>query len=167
MPPRPIIDLAAIDFEKVQFPKSAIYPAICPQAHELSLLDGVFAHDPEKNFTVAWKDVRGDEFWCRGHFPGRPILPGVLIVEAAAQTCLVHWRLTTGKGVKGSFLFGGIDEVSFRTAVEPGMRLVIVAQGQDMRVKRSKLLTQAFVDGKVVYEGQITGILGPEIELPG
>lgn len=163
MPPKPLVDLSAIDLEKVFLKKAEIYPVLLPHAHELALLDGVIAHDAERGFTLAWKDVRHGEFWCRGHFPSRPILPGVLIVEASAQVALVHWRHTVGKGLKGAFLFGGIDECTFRQAVEPGQKLLLVAVAEDLKVKRSRFRTQAYVDGKVVYEGGITGLLGPEL----
>jgi 3-hydroxyacyl-[acyl-carrier-protein] dehydratase len=163
MPPKAIVDLATLDLEKTELTPAQIYGPMLPHAHELALLSGVHLVDKERGFTIGWKDVRQGEFWCRGHFPTRPILPGVLIVEAAAQLSLVHWRLTVGKDAKGALLFGGIEDCKFRDAVEPGSKLVLVAQAVDLKVRRSRFKTQGFVDGKVIYEGDVIGILGPEL----
>jgi 3-hydroxyacyl-[acyl-carrier-protein] dehydratase len=163
MPPKALVDLASLDLEKTALTPAQIYGPMLPHAHELALLSGVHLVEKEKGFIVGWKDVRKDEFWCRGHFPTRPILPGVLIVEAAAQLALVHWRLTIGKDAKGALLFGGIDEAKFRDAVEPGTKLVLLASAIDLKLRRSRYKTQAFVEGKIVFEGEITGILGPEL----
>jgi 3-hydroxyacyl-[acyl-carrier-protein] dehydratase len=163
MPPKALVDLSGFDLEKTEITPAQIYGSMLPHAHELALLSGVNVVDKERLFIVGWKDVRPDEFWCRGHFPTKPILPGVLIVEATAQLALVHWRLTIGKDAKGALLFGGIDQAKFREPVEPGKKLVLLAQAIDLKVRRSRYKTQAFVGGRVVFEGEITGILGPEL----
>ncbi len=164
MPPKPLVDLSTVDLEKVQFTPADIYGEgkMLPHAHEWALLHGVNVVDPEKGFAVGWKDVRAEESWCKGHFPKWPILPGVLIVETVAHLGLIYYRQTVGKGVKGTLLFGGIDEVKFRDAVEPGMRLIAVVVPEDLRVRRSTFKCQALVEGRVAYEGTIFGILGPE-----
>ena len=163
MPPKALVDLASLNLEKTELTPAQIYGPLLPHAHELALLSGVYVVDKDKSITVGWMDVRGDEFWCRGHFPGKPILPGVVIVEAAAQLALVHWRMTVGKDAKGALLFGGINECKFREAVEPGKKLVLVAHPSDLKLRRSRFQTQGFVDGRVVFEGEIVGILGPEL----
>ncbi len=166
MPPKAIVDLASVDLEKVELTPEQIYGPIIPHRHEFALLSGINKIDTEKGFAVGWKDVRNDEFWCRGHFPGFPVLPGVLIVEAAAQLAVVYYRLTVGKGAKGTFFFGGIDEVKFREAVQPGTKLMLVAVPEELKVRRSRFKCQALVDGKIAYEGTIFGILGPEGPAP-
>jgi 3-hydroxyacyl-[acyl-carrier-protein] dehydratase len=162
MPPKALVDLDGVDLEKVELTPDQIYGPILPHRHEFALLSGINKIDTEKGFGVGWKDVRADEFWCRGHFPGYPVLPGVLIVEAAAQLAVVYYRMTVGKGGKGLFFFAGIDEVKFREAVKPGTKLILTCKPEELKFKRSRFKCQAIVEGRIAYEGTITGILGPE-----
>ena len=108
---------------------------------------------------------RPDADFYRGHFPGNPVTPGVLIVESIAQLCAFFWSHELGlKEAPGrAMLFGGIDRVKFRDAIVPGQRVVLVTQATEFKVRRSKYETQAIVNGKVVFAGQITGLLGPHM----
>ena len=162
MPPKALVDVKDIDLERMELRPEQIYGPILPHRHEFALLSGVIKIDAEAGFGLGLKHVRADEFWCRGHFPAWPILPGILIVEAAAQLSLVYYKFTVGKDAKGSLLFGGINGVKFREAVEPGSKLLLACAPIELKVRRSRFRCQGLVDGRVVYEGEITGILGPE-----
>jgi 3-hydroxyacyl-[acyl-carrier-protein] dehydratase len=85
--PVPHLDPASIDFSKTLADRTAI-EAVIPQRFEMVQLTAVVSMDPEKHLIVGYRDVADDEFWVRGHFPGQPFLPGILMCESAAQlTC--------------------------------------------------------------------------------
>ncbi|HEX3872218.1 MAG TPA: beta-hydroxyacyl-ACP dehydratase, partial [Pirellulales bacterium] len=112
----------------------------------------------DRRIAAGYKDYGHDEWWARGHMPGMPLLPGVLICEAAAQLCSYQCRKhrLMGETMLG---FGGMDEVRFRDVVLPGSRLVVVAQGLKFRpVAMIVCRFQAFVNQSLVGEGQIRGI---------
>ncbi|MBI5677615.1 MAG: beta-hydroxyacyl-ACP dehydratase [Planctomycetes bacterium] len=113
--------------------------------------------DPEQGIIVGYKDVSSNEFWVRGHIPGRPLMPGVLMLEAAAQLCTYYYKKTTQDD---RFLgFGGIDKVKFRGKVVPGDRLILIAKNRELRARRAIFDTQGVVDGKLVFEGVIIGMV--------
>jgi len=106
--------------------------------------------------VVGYKDVREDEFWVRGHIPGRPLLPGVLMIEAGAQlvSFCTHKILNINKFVG----FGGVDEVKFRGTVIPPCRLVLVGKAIEVKPRRCVCYVQGFVDNTMVFEAKITGM---------
>ncbi len=156
MPREPLVDLTQINLEALAFDKEAIRAEIL-QRFEMEQLDGVIHLDVEAIVCVGYKDVRDDEFWTRGHIPGRPLYPGVMIIEAAAQLCTFHFKkmFPDSKQFLG---FAGIEGVRFRGQVVPGDRMLILAKGVDIRRRRAVFDTQALVAGKLVYEGQIIGM---------
>ena len=129
------------------------------------LLDRVVFEDRSAQRLVAELDVRADAFWARGHFPGMPIMPGVLQVEALAQAMGVYVARTEGFGGRLG-LFAGIDDTRFRRIVTPGdtLTLEIVMEKLGTRMGRAK--GRASVDGDVACECTISFIIPPEGALP-
>ena len=155
MPPEPILDITKIDQTKEIANHEQIYQ-VNPHRFEFALLDGVFHMDTANMVMAGYRDCRADEFWVRGHIPGRPLFPGVLMIETAAQ--LVSYYVMKLYPEKGFLGFGGVDGVKFRGVVEPGHRLIMLGKMVENRPRRIVGATQGFVDGKMVYEGLITGM---------
>ncbi|MBW4580422.1 MAG: 3-hydroxyacyl-ACP dehydratase FabZ [Tildeniella nuda ZEHNDER 1965/U140] len=128
---------------------------LLPHRYPFSLVDRIIRYVPGK-LAVGIKNVTFNEPHFQGHFPGRPIMPGVLIVEAMAQVGGVV--LTQMADVQeGLFMFAGIDKVRFRRPVVPGDQLIMTVEL--LSVKRRRFGTmqgRAEVDGRLVAEGELT-----------
>jgi 3-hydroxyacyl-[acyl-carrier-protein] dehydratase len=136
-----------------------------PQRFEMELLTAIVLEDVERQVIVGYKDTSADDFWCRGHMPGMPLLPGVLMCEAAAQLAsyYVQKHDVLGAEMVG---FGGLDEVRFRYFVRPGDRLVI--QCQQIKARRRAVVAcrfHGYVDETLVVDGQLRGIPLPAEDL--
>ncbi|MEW6073199.1 MAG: 3-hydroxyacyl-ACP dehydratase FabZ family protein [Planctomycetota bacterium] len=158
MPIELLADLQSLDLSRVIVTHEEFYSRLQHRG-TFAVIDGVLYHDPEKSIIVGYKDITPDQWWCADHIPGRPIFPGVLMVEASAQlgTYEFYERRPETRNV---FLgFTGINHTRFRAVVEPTCRLTFV--GNLCRV-RSNLFTyrsQAFVDKNLVFEGEVTGMV--------
>jgi 3-hydroxyacyl-[acyl-carrier-protein] dehydratase len=128
--------------------------AIIPHRDPFLFVDEVVELDPGVRAHGRYR-VRGDEDWLRGHFPGNPIVPGVLMVEAAAQVaalCALSHPDHAGKfGV-----FAGIDEVRFRRIVRPGDTLDLVIDVDRLRGRIGRVRAAVTVDGESAVEGVLT-----------
>ena len=156
MPAPLLVDLSSIDVSKAAYTIDDIRK-FNPQRHEMEQLSYIAELDLEKGYTVAVKDVKPQEFWCRSHIPGRPLFPGVLRVQAAAQASGFHYHMAKPDDER-FFGFGGIDSVKFRGEVKPGDTLVILAKVVEMRKRRAIFDTQALVSEKLVFQGKIIGM---------
>ncbi len=158
MPPAPILDVTSLDLAKIVVPKEEIL-AMNPQRHEFEQVDALVMLDLERMLAVGIKRQREDEFWVRGHIPGRPLMPGVLMIEMAAQVGSALYGKKHG-GREGKFLgFGGVTDVKFRGAVLPGQTLVMVAESLVVKPRMGRFRAQGFVDGAMVFEGQLTAVV--------
>ena len=160
MPPAAVVDPATIDTSRVLYDLEAIRHAN-PQRFEMEQLTAIVHMDTEAGLIIGYKDVRPDEFWVRGHLPDYPLMPGVLMCEAAAQVFSYH---TQRHDLSGAQLvgFGGLDKVRFRGVVKPGDRLVIACQL--MKFRRGRLVHadfQLFVGTTLVCEGSLLGVALP------
>lgn len=108
----------------------------------------------------AYKNITFNEPFFQGHFPGAPIMPGVLILEALAQTGGLLAASGMGDLDDKLFLFTGLDGVKFRRQVIPGDRLDLECSNIRMKLKLCKMEARAFVDGKLAAEAQITAAIG-------
>jgi len=155
MAPPLLVDLSAIDLGRIVMDIEAVR-RYNPHRYEMEQLTGILHLDAEKGHVVAYRDVRDDEFWVRGHIPGRPLLPGVLMLEAAAQMCSLYYKKVTEDP---RFLgFGGVDGVKFRGQVVPGDRLLLLGQAVEIRSRRAVFDTQGVVGDRLVFEARITGM---------
>ena len=127
---------------------------ILPHRDPFLLLDEILELDPGVR-VVARKRVREDEWYLAGHFPGRPIMPGVLIVEAMAQTGAV--AVLAEKENRGKLaLFAGIDDVRFKRIVEPGDELELTCELERVRGPIGRGKARATVDGELAARGVLT-----------
>ena len=128
--------------------------AILPHREPFLLIDEVLELEPGER-VVARKTVRPDEWYLAGHFPGHPIMPGVLIVEAMAQTGAV--AVLSQEENRGRLaLFAGIDDVRFKRIVEPGDELVFECTLEAVRGPVGKGKATAKVDGQLAARGTLT-----------
>ncbi|MFM7286382.1 MAG: 3-hydroxyacyl-ACP dehydratase FabZ [Cyanobium sp.] len=127
---------------------------LLPHRYPFALVDRVLEHEPGKR-ALAIKNVTLNEPHFQGHFPGRPLMPGVLIVEAMAQ---VGGLIVTQMPdlPKGLFVFAGIDGVRFRRPVVPGDQLLISCELLSLKRKRfGKVQAEATVEGQPVCSGEL------------
>ncbi|SRR6056297_983211 len=152
-----IIDLARLDFDA---PIAGIEEIrkFNPQRFEMEQLTSILCECKETQACAAYKQLTDDEFWVRGHMPGMPLMPGVMILEAAAQLASYFTQKNDllGAAMVG---FGGLDNVRFRGVVTPGSKLIVMVRLD--RVRRGRMIVAPFqgvVDGSLVAEGVLRGI---------
>lgn len=155
-----LVDLPTIDFETVIADIEEIRK-YNPQRFEMEHLTAIVYEDPVNHLCIGYKDVTPEEFWVRGHMPGMPLMPGVIMLEAAAQLCSYY---TQKYDLLGSEMvgFGGLDEVRFRDPVLPGSRLILLCKLE--KVRRGRIIVSRFqglVGDSIVVEGVLKGIAIP------
>ena len=152
-----LIDVSQLDLTRVTADLEEIR-RYNPQRFEAEQLTAIVYEDKKELLCVGYKDVTDHEFWVRGHMPGMPLMPGVIICEAAAQMCSYFTLKYDLLGCQVVGL-GGLEEVRFRDPVRPGDRLVLACK--QLRVRRGAMIVcrfQGFVNGVMVADGKIKGI---------
>ena len=134
--------------------------ALIPHRHPFLLVDRIVEYDADAKRIVGLKGVTATEWFFAGHFPGLPVMPGVLQVEALAQTMAVYVAKQPGFGDRIG-LFAGIDDVRFKRIVVPGdtLRLEVTMEKLGSRFGRGRGV--ASVDGEVACEGSLSFIIPP------
>lgn len=152
-----IIDLSLLDHDNPIADIEAIRK-FNPQRHEMEQLTGVLYEDTDPMTCAGYKDIGSDEFWCRGHMPGMPVMPGIVQLEAIAQLASYYSQKydLLGADIVG---FGGVDKTRFRDVVVPGDRLVLMLSFT--RARRGRMVVadfQGVVGDRLVVDGVIRGI---------
>jgi 3-hydroxyacyl-[acyl-carrier-protein] dehydratase len=131
-----------------------VIESIIPHREPFLFLDEVLELEPGKR-VMARRRVRADEWFFPGHFPERPILPGVIMVEALAQAgAIAVLSLDENRGKL--VLFGGIDGVRFKRVVEPGDELTLVCEVEAVRGPVGKGRAEARVGDELAVRGMLT-----------
>ncbi|MEN6458491.1 MAG: 3-hydroxyacyl-ACP dehydratase FabZ family protein [Thermoguttaceae bacterium] len=136
-----------------------------PQRFEMEQLTAICYESFERNTCVGYKDLGPNEFWVRGHMPGMPLMPGVIMCEAAAQ--LSSYYSHKYKLMEGVIGFGGLEDVRFRGVVRPGDRFVIVCRLLKLRRSIMTCEFQCFVKQNLVCEGILKGVSLPTEQITG
>ncbi len=155
MAPSFLYDISGLDLNKVAIDIEGIR-AVIPQRFEMEMLSGIVHIDDPNDAIVAFKDISLDDFWVRGHIPGRPLMPGVMMIECAAQAC-AFW--TMRKHPEMGFIgFAKCDEVRFRGTVVPPARLYMIAKVVEISRRRCIAKCQGINNGTLVFEATVTGM---------
>ncbi len=156
-----LLDLSEIDLDHVIADLDEIRRHN-PQRYEMEQLTAIVFDDFDRKICAGYKDITDHEFWVRGHMPGMPLMPGVLMCESAAQMCSYYAHKHNLLGDSKVVGFGGLEEVRFRDPVRVGDRLVVVCKM--LKVRPGAIIVcrfQAFVGQSMVADGKIKGISLP------
>ena len=132
--------------------------SIIPHRYPMLLIDRVIELEPLKRI-VAIKNISINEQVFQGHFPGVPVFPGVMIIEAMAQTGAVLLFREIPNREEKLLYFTGIEEARFRRPVVPGDQLRLEATVIKFKMGYARLRAEAYVDGQLVTEATITSVL--------
>jgi beta-hydroxyacyl-ACP dehydratase FabZ len=131
---------------------------ILPHRYPMLLVDRVLEIDAGKRI-VGIKNVTANEPYFQGHFPGAPVMPGVLIIESMAQLCAILFLADLPDRDRKLFLFGGVDKARFRKPVVPGDQLRLECELLQKRSSSVRMHGIASVDGSIVAEAEMLSIM--------
>jgi 3-hydroxyacyl-[acyl-carrier-protein] dehydratase len=152
-----LVDLALVDFDRPIATLDEIRK-YNPQRHEMEQLTAVVYANESDFSCVGYKDTSDEDFWVRGHMPGMPLMPGVVMLESIAQLCSF---VTQRYDLLGAEMvgFGGLENVRFRDPVLPGDRLIVMCRLE--KVRRGRMIVckfQGVARDRIVVEGTLKGI---------
>jgi len=137
---------------------SAQIQKLIPHRWPVLMIDRIVEYEPARSYIRGEKGVTSSEWFFQGHFPGLPVMPGVLQVEALAQTMAVYVAQQEGFGDRIG-LFAGIDECRFKRVVQPGDRLTLEVTMVKLGKRFGRGRAVASVDGEVCCEATISFII--------
>jgi 3-hydroxyacyl-[acyl-carrier-protein] dehydratase len=152
---RPIFDLAGIDLTARLHGRDKI-ATMNPHRGDMALLDWIIWLSPDIKQGVGLKHTRDTEFWVPGHFPAKPMFPGVLMIEAGAQlACYMYNSRIPGPKVVA---FVRIEDASFRASVQPGDDLLLLCS--EVKFSRRRFIShiQGMVGDKMAFDARISGV---------
>ncbi|MFG0291995.1 MAG: 3-hydroxyacyl-ACP dehydratase FabZ family protein [Phycisphaerales bacterium JB050] len=155
-----IFEIDSVDLGAQQMSRAEI-AGYLPHRGPIFMLDRLIWMDDECDHAVAIHNVPTDAWWRDGHIPGMPLMPGVLMVEAGAQLAsLMYYKRSRQTCFAG---FTRIEDVRFRGQVSPGDDLLLLCKGLKYNPKRFVTMVQGLVNGEIVFDGSITGMIFPKM----
>ncbi len=138
---------------------------LLPHRYPFLLIDRVTEFEPTRRL-VAIKNVTINEPFFQGHFPGYPIMPGVLVIEAMAQAGAIIMMAEIADRDKKLVVFTGIEKAKFRRPVTPGDQLRIEVDVLSMKTRVGRIEGKAFVEGKLACQAILTCQVVPRVREP-
>lgn len=156
---QPIVDLASLDLSEHVIPDEELRRAL-PQRDTFQLLDGILHLDREKNIAVGYKDWDAKPWWADAHIPGRPLMPGVLMIEGGAQIATFLVKQQNEWATDQMIGLAGIDEVRVRGQITPPGRVYFVSNVQKISGRRlARMGAQVWHDGQMKMEMVVMGAM--------
>lgn len=167
MPTEAYVDLSQLDLDRELYGRTDLDRHLA-QRGTFQVVDRIIYDDPKEGVIVGVKEIRADDWWATDHIPGRPIFPGALMIETAAQIASFDYSMhridsaTVGQRFVG---FGGVDKARFRGIVTPGCRMAFVIKLVRAGSRMFRYAVQAFVerDGVLgedsVFDAEVLGVI--------
>ena len=154
-----LVDLSTLDLSRDVVSEEELRQVI-PHRAEFAMIDGVCHLDLEKGVVVGYKDWDENPWWAAGHIPGRPLMPGVLLAEGAAQVSTFLIKKQMDWPADRFVGLGGLNHVRFRGQVVPPARVYFVsAKGSVSGLRLARYPAEAWCNGKRVMEMELLGVL--------
>lgn len=156
---QPLVDLATLDLSRHVVPDEELR-TLLPHRDTFQLLDGIVYFNRETGIAVGYKDWDANPWWAKGHIPGRPIMPGVLMIEGAAQIATFLVKQYSDWARERMIGLAGLDDVRLRGQVVPPARVYFVAANCVVSGRRlAKMSAQVFCNGQMTLETQVMGVM--------
>ena len=160
MPPKFLASIDDLDIRKPLVSREAIRD-FNPQRFEFEMLTSILKVDLDNQLFIGHSHQSEDAYWTRGHIPGRPLMPGVLMLEAAAQVSSYAYKRIFPENSDRFLGFYGLDKVRFRESVYPGDDLILILVGERVRPRMSVFKAQGVVGDQIAFEAKVMGALLP------